>query len=542
MEYFKIINLSKEPFSNSPDPEFFYESRQHVECLQKIELSCRLRRGLNVVIGDVGTGKTTLCRQLVRRFSPDDKLETHLILDPYFTRSKEFLFTMAGIFGEHPPEKKASDWQLKETIKNYLFVRGVDEKKTVILIIDEGQKLPGFCLELLREFLNYETNEYKLLQIVIFAQKEFAKTLERHHNFSDRINLYHVLNPLNFQETRSMIRFRLKRASRGNRLPGLFSLPALWVIYRSSGGYPRKIIHLCHQMMLTLIIQNRSQAGWLLARSCAGRLLRGRSKKWKWTAALTALAGVAMVLEWAPGRFTIPRMEDHITIAVTQKSKPSLDLSQNQRYFPIKISRSASQAPVAPSREIPSRSGSEPVPELPHTVNPMPDVLGKITVKQRETLGEMIQAIYGIYTRQYLNSVAGLNPHITDPDHLEVGDKIRFPAIPVNHRPLPLKYFRVKITTKAMLEDAYRFWKKHPQNTPPVRIVPYWTVREGLQFALVLEQAFKDEKSAQSALKKLPSAVASGSSILASWEDHTVFFTKLMSQENAPCQNLRTGP
>jgi general secretion pathway protein A len=85
MDYFKIFNLSKEPFSNSPDPDFFSFSRGHVGCLQKIELSLRLRRGLSVVIGDVGAGKTTLCRQLIRKFAGDEKVDAHLILDPHFS-------------------------------------------------------------------------------------------------------------------------------------------------------------------------------------------------------------------------------------------------------------------------------------------------------------------------------------------------------------------------------------------------------------------------------------------------------------------------
>ena len=95
MDYFSILNLSKEPFSNSPDPDYFFQSRQHVGCLQKLELSLRLKRGLNIVIGDVGTGKTTLCRQLLRRFAKDENVATHLILDPYFSSPLEFLKTVA---------------------------------------------------------------------------------------------------------------------------------------------------------------------------------------------------------------------------------------------------------------------------------------------------------------------------------------------------------------------------------------------------------------------------------------------------------------
>ena len=102
MEYFKLLNLEKEPFSNSPDPDYFFKSRQHKACLQKLELSLRLRRGLNVVIGEVGTGKTTLCRQIIKKFSRDEEVETHLILDPHMADPKAFLPNLARMFEREP--------------------------------------------------------------------------------------------------------------------------------------------------------------------------------------------------------------------------------------------------------------------------------------------------------------------------------------------------------------------------------------------------------------------------------------------------------
>ncbi len=179
MDYFKILNLKREPFGNSPAPEFFFLSTEHVACLQQLELAVRLRRGLNVVMGDVGTGKTTLCRQLILRFSESEddcnEFETHLILDPNFSTPGEFLSAVALTFRVPGMEAAESEWQLKELIKKYLFQKGVDENKTVVLIIDEGQKIPDFCREILREFLNYETNENKLLQIIIFAQNDCCR-------------------------------------------------------------------------------------------------------------------------------------------------------------------------------------------------------------------------------------------------------------------------------------------------------------------------------------------------------------------------------
>ena len=257
MDYFQILNLQREPFSNSPEPDFFFQSDQHRGCLQKLELAVRLRRGLNVVIGEVGTGKTTLCRRLILNFSSAEKdgIETHLILDPSFSNTQEFLSAVALLLGLPRSADGESEWQLKENIKNYLFRKGIDESRTVVLLIDEGQKLPDFCLEILREFLNYETNEYKLLQIVIFAQKEFAEVLKSYANFADRVNQYYFLKPFNFRDTRAMIRFRIAKASGVDAAaPALFTFPALWAIYRATGGYPRKIITLCHKAMLAMII------------------------------------------------------------------------------------------------------------------------------------------------------------------------------------------------------------------------------------------------------------------------------------------------
>ncbi|RQD67101.1 MAG: transposase, partial [Desulfonatronovibrio sp. MSAO_Bac4] len=91
MDYFRLLDFYTEPFSNSPDPEFFYGSASHVDCLQKLEISIRLKRGLCVVVGQVGAGKTTLCRRLIRDLKDDPEIDTHLILDPTFMGSLEML-------------------------------------------------------------------------------------------------------------------------------------------------------------------------------------------------------------------------------------------------------------------------------------------------------------------------------------------------------------------------------------------------------------------------------------------------------------------
>ena len=163
MQYYKLLQLDREPFSNSPDPDYFFQSDQHLGCLQKLELSLRLKRGLNVVIGDVGTGKTTLCRQLIRNFAQDDEFETHLILDPSFDHPPVFLRMLHELFYGNPPIGRLTETELKERIKQRLFSMGVDRNKTLVLIIDEGQKISGRCGRLMC-CLRYEDKTYEQLR------------------------------------------------------------------------------------------------------------------------------------------------------------------------------------------------------------------------------------------------------------------------------------------------------------------------------------------------------------------------------------------
>ena len=273
MDYFNLLQLKREPFSNAPDPDLFFPSFAHHDCMQKVELAVRLRRGLNVVVGDVGTGKTTLCRTLIRRLVEDKKIHSHLFLDPAFASPEEFLSALLLAFTGTAQDARSDENMLKEQVKNFLFLVCAENEEIHLVILDEGQKLPGFALEILRELLNYETNEHKLLQIVIFAQPEFEQVLETRENFKDRINLFYRLGSLSFRETVGFIRFRITRASDG-RAAVSFTPLALWRIYRLSRGYPRKIIHLCHQVLLALIIQNRTRVTSGLVNVSAHRTTR----------------------------------------------------------------------------------------------------------------------------------------------------------------------------------------------------------------------------------------------------------------------------
>lgn len=550
MDYFKILNLYKEPFSNSPDPEYFFQSRQHLGCLQKLELSLRLKRGLNVVIGDVGTGKTTLCRQLIRKFGKDEEVETYLILDPNFSSPSEFLLTVVEMFEGKKPDRTANDWQNKEIIKKHLFCRGVDEKKTIVLIIDEGQKIPIFCLEILREFLNYETNEYKLLQIAIFAQKEFEKTLSEHANFADRINTRYLLGPMNFRDTRSMIQFRLKQSSEAPKRHSYFTYPALSAIYRETGGYPRKIINLCHKCILTMIIQNRSKIGWFQVRSCISRTESEQLKK-RWQVAAAAIACFVLVTIAAGlsyERFKKPVLRKtgelkttsfqgriiHLNGETNQGDvnammvKKETNIEHSQPFMDKALPESEPESELSASTERKQKdvSNEQIKSSSKHSenVSRLPEILGKVALKQNETLWRLTQKVYGVADYKHLNSLKQVNPKIKNPDHVEVGQLITVPAIPADVKALLTKYYWIEIEKKDSLESAIDVLRNHPDNAPSIRLVPYWNNREGLKFAVLLKDYFVDETFARNKLFNLPAMPAAKGKILSSWDEDTVFF------------------
>ncbi len=255
MSYYTVLGLTAEPFSTSPDPTFFFRSSSHVQALTRLEIAIRLRRGLSLILGDVGTGKTTLARTLLTGFTQEEGFSFHMILDPSFESEYQFLLQLSRMFGARGMYKSTLD--CREAIEHHLFQSGVTEGRTVVLLIDEGQKLSLDMLEHLRVLLNYETNEYKLLQVVIFAQMELLGRIRRIRNFIDRVALKYIINPLSEDETAEMIQFRLQSAG----LPSgrsLFEPEAIRAIHRFTQGYPRKISLVCHNALEALVMHERS--------------------------------------------------------------------------------------------------------------------------------------------------------------------------------------------------------------------------------------------------------------------------------------------
>lgn len=256
MSYFKILGLEKEPFSTSPDPEFFYLSQEHKAALYRLRIAVKLKRGLSVVLGDVGTGKTTLARRLFQILKKEENILFYMVLNPIYNSGEEFLSYLLELFQLKLDSPQPTTIEYLKEIEKFLFQKSVEEKRTIVLLIDEAQKLSEPCIEILRTLLNYETNEYKILQLILMSQMELLPRIRNLKNFWDRIALKYVINPLDERETKEMINFRLHQAGYNSRYP-LFKDDATLEIYNFSQGYPRKITMLCHDSLEYLIMKKK---------------------------------------------------------------------------------------------------------------------------------------------------------------------------------------------------------------------------------------------------------------------------------------------
>ena len=251
-----MLGLKQEPFSTSPDPGFFFGSEGHRSALCRLQIAIALKRGMSVMAGEIGTGKTTVSRRLSQVLAEDENVVFRMILNPYFRTEKQFLSRMAGAFGIPVAKGGMTALDYMEAIERYLFALGVEENKTVVLLIDEAQILPDFVFEVLRILLNYETNQFKILQLVLVGQMELLPRITAMANFWDRVAAKVLLKPLEAGEVRGLIEARLRHAGyRGQE--SMFTSEAVELISEYTKGYPRRINLFCHNVLEYMVMHDK---------------------------------------------------------------------------------------------------------------------------------------------------------------------------------------------------------------------------------------------------------------------------------------------
>ena len=242
--YLEFYGLKAAPFDITPNPRFLFHSTKHREAFNHLMYGIRERKGFVQLTGEVGAGKTTLCRALLEQL--DGQYSTALILNPVMD-ANELMRAIATEFGLQV--KGMDRMETMSAISDFLLKQTLAGKETV-LIVDEAQDLTEDLLEQVRLISNIETDDRKLLQIVLLGQPELRDRLNSHklRQLRQRITVRYHLKPLTRNEVGQYIHHRLALA--GSQGLPTFSLPAIWRVFGYSQGIPRLINAVCDKALL----------------------------------------------------------------------------------------------------------------------------------------------------------------------------------------------------------------------------------------------------------------------------------------------------
>jgi general secretion pathway protein A len=252
--YQSFYGFREMPFNITPDPRFLYLSPTHQEALQHLKYGVQERKGFIVLVGEVGCGKTTLCRRFLNELDPA-RFDTALILNPRVTET-QMLKAILTELGETKLARTQVD--LVAQINKVLLER-IEKSRDIVLIIDEAQNLSFEVLEQIRLLSNLETDKQKLLQIVLMGQPELKGVLAREElrQLRQRILVHYQLHPLSRGDVEHYIHHRLTLAGSEGRPK--FTPWALRAIHRASGGIPRIVNNLCDRSLLSAFIRDAEE-------------------------------------------------------------------------------------------------------------------------------------------------------------------------------------------------------------------------------------------------------------------------------------------
>lgn len=259
--YQSFYGFKEMPFNITPDPKFLYLSPTHQEALQHLKYGVVEKKGFIVLVGEVGCGKTTLCRRFLNELDPGH-FDTALILNPRVTET-QMLKAILTELGETKLARSQVD--LVAQINRVLLER-IERGRDIVLIIDEAQNLSFEVLEQVRLLSNLETDKQKLLQIVLMGQPELKEVLaqEELRQLRQRILVHYELNPLTLHDMQHYIQHRLTLAGSIGR--PIFTAWALKAIHRASKGIPRVVNNLCDKAMLSAYIRESDEVTYWDAR------------------------------------------------------------------------------------------------------------------------------------------------------------------------------------------------------------------------------------------------------------------------------------
>jgi len=395
--YVSYFNLSEPPFSITPDPRFVYLSGRHREALAHLLYGVGAGGGFVVLTGEVGTGKTTVCRYLLDHLPKE--VDVALILNPRVT-AVELIAAVCDELRVPYPAGTDSLKVLVDALSQRLLETHGKGRRTV-LIVDEAQNLGVEVLEQVRLLTNLETPKEKLLQIILIGQPELLRLLERRElrQLAQRITARYHLMPFAEPETRAYIAHRLRVA--GTTEP-LFEARAIREIHRRSRGVPRLINVMCDRALLGAFAGGLAKADAAVVRRAAAEVLGDESPRRRLArrlsvtaAALVFAAGVGLV-----AAYVAPRVGGAVAELWWRHATPSL-VPAPAANAPAPASPAAagpeSGAPAALVAAVPSDPRPEPRPAGPRLARLLSDAA---VDSDRGTAFETLYARWGVAYRR----------------------------------------------------------------------------------------------------------------------------------------------
>ena len=243
----EAFGLRCDPFMDTADPSFFYETMATANSRRRLLDCLQTGRGMAVVVGPIGAGKTTLFNAAQTALAGDERYLCGLILDPTFESEREFLAAIGASLG-FAIDASSTTRSVKEDLKYGLFATTTPPARQAVAFIDEAQLLNHAFFESLRALLNFQLDERKLLSIALSGQMDLAHAIMNQPNLSDRVALWLELRPFSEAECAGLLDHRLRRA--GYAAPqSPFDAGALGALWLHSGGLPRRLVTLAREAM-----------------------------------------------------------------------------------------------------------------------------------------------------------------------------------------------------------------------------------------------------------------------------------------------------
>ena len=407
--YLDFYHLNREPFRITPDPEFLYLSPSHKEALATIAYGVEQRKGIIVVTGEVGTGKTTILRSYLDKADPE-RLKSAYVFNPNVS-FPVLLQTIFRELGIPPGSSEASG--MVDRFHLYL-IEEYKKDNSVVLFIDEAQNMPVETLENLRMLSNLETPADKLLQIVLCGQPELEQLLGRNElrQLKNRIAVRATISPLSRKESLAYFHHRMSKSSKEGS--DIFTRVALERIVRKAKGNPRSINILCDNALITGYGSGEKKVSF----RTAGEIIADMGGKPHANLPGWRIASLCLLLFLAAGYWI------HSTNAFHTRTQPPdkpavIRLESQVGSAPGPVNVSAGQDGPAEEKKIPVVK-----PKVKNEAFPVTRV-----VKKGDNLSRLARDVYGYSNRGVLDRVKQRNRGIKDFNRIKTGKKIIFPAM-----------------------------------------------------------------------------------------------------------------